>query len=198
MLRFRWSVVTLSCLVFVTFPDIAQTFAPGGNNVVRDSTGQVVGQYDGSTSHLVSTVINGLPVYLDVERNKLTIHSSLFYDQPNCQGTTFLGDDIYGPTTPAAVAADGTIYVAASRPATSRVIASFYDEPAGQCRNATLAVPTDPAQVGPNIKTRFTPPFTIGPGVLPAAIVEVPANGRLLLGSIFATVMIIALLRLRG
>jgi hypothetical protein len=200
MARIRFSIVA-SCVVLVALPAFAQTFAPGGSNVVRDSTGQIVGQYDAANNQkgTVSTVINGLPVYLDADRDRLTIRNeAVFYDQPNCQGTTYLEDDAYGVTTPAAFTANGTVLISPTRPATSRVIASYYDDTSGQCTNNTLTIPADPTQAGPNMKTRFTAPFTIGPGVLPTAIVQVPTNGWLLLGAIFAAVTIIALLRLRS
>jgi hypothetical protein len=62
MARFRFSVVA-SCVVLVALPAFAQTFAPGGSNVVRDSTGQIVGQYDAANNQkgTVSTSSTAFP-----------------------------------------------------------------------------------------------------------------------------------------
>jgi len=201
MPRIRLGVFA-SCLLFVV-PAIAQTFAPGGNTVVRDSNGQLIGQYDAATnqSAKVSTLINGLPVYFDLDRNELFLFNGLLYfDQPNCQGNAFADNANWEGTvmTPAGFAPDGTVRVAPTRTTSSHVVASYYWNGTFPCTNQTSTITALATQVGPNMKTRFTAPFTIGPGTVASAIVEVPANHWLLLGAIFAAVTFIALLRLRG
>jgi hypothetical protein len=195
-------ILAASCFVLIAVPAIPQTFRPGGNNVVRDSAGQLIGQYDGSVvsdAALVSVVINGYPVYFDVDRNALGLpRGPLYFDQPNCQGTAFLNSNAFiGVLIPAVFAPDGTVRIAPSRTSSTRVMMSWFVD-GSSCVNETVAIAAIPTEAGPNMKTRFTPPFTVAPGAVPSVVVDVPASSRLLLGGIFAAVMLIALLRLRS
>ena len=127
----------------------------------------------------------------------------LFFDQPNCQGNAFV-DSAGGPNSLyalAAIAPDGTIRIAVSHTGSTRIVNSQYDDNVNQtCTNQTLtlsgAVGT---QMGPNLRTRFSPPFSISStATLTAVTANTPVNAGWLLGAIAVTLALVAVLKLEN
>jgi hypothetical protein len=173
------------------------TFAPGGPLIIKDAQGQTVGQTMGP--ELVSVVINGRNVVLGVSRTRglLDRGESLFFDQPNCNGTAYINrpsvqDYTY---TPGEFAPDGTIRISPSFQGTSRVVASLYRDDIPECVNFTQTITALDTETGPNLKTQFHAPFVAVEGVI--APTAVPTNSPLYLLLLAASLVVAACMRLQ-
>jgi hypothetical protein len=199
MLKSRLFVVVVSSIILAAVSAGAQTYQPGGPLVVRDANGHVVGQYDAFGR--VNILINGHPVLFDVEPARLALFGvNLYFDQPNCQGTAYLDSAQFVSyvTTPAAFAPDGTVRIAPSRTSSSHLVASNYSDETSQCTNQAATLTTALAtETGPAVRSAFTAPFAAAPGTLPALVVDVPMNHRVLLAGILAAVLLIGIIKMR-
>jgi len=169
----RGTFFLIMLLAFSLLPSLqAQSFSPGGALVIRDSTGQVVGQSVGLGP--VSVIINNHTVVLFVQRTRLTdFGEGLYFAQPNCQGTAYinLATVPFITYTPGEFAPDGTVRVSPSFTPTSRAVNSRYTDQTQQCTNQNLTIQALDTEVGPNLKAQFSAPFAAS-----AAPSAVPVN----------------------
>jgi hypothetical protein len=201
-MRFVKCNIAIFAMLLLAATAAAQSFSPGGPLIVHDANGKIVGQvlqFAGEYAY-VSVVANGHPLVVDVRRPIMAEGvPPLYFSQPNCQGDAFLDLSSVDPNSAlmltASKAPDGTLRISSSTTGSPHAYASRYRSLTQECVNesATLssAVPTE---VGPNVATLFTPPFSVGPGNVP----PLPATERVTLLALLLVVVAIAVVRLRG
>lgn len=178
-----------------------QTFQPGGPVVLRDANQRLVGQMVDSND--VSVNINGHSVLLIARRSELTSGDGLWFDQLNCQGNAYITSATVSfgpPSTPAFFAPDGTVRISPSLQETTLTLKSHYsDIGVPLCQNQTFLLNALSTEVGPNLKSMFQPPFSMGEGTVngPAALSNVPTNSILYLALLLGILAVIAIVRLK-
>jgi len=190
----------LLAIMVVSSATYAQTYRPAGAFNVRDANGLIVGQYGHNTGQNygdVNIIANDKPVIIRVTRTRLE-SDTLYFDGPTCNGNAFVALDPQSLATPAAFAPDGTLRIATTLTPSPTLTKSTFDQQFG-CFDIVQTVSVLPTEVGPQILTRFTPPFSLVEGSAPTnnTPAAVPTNDRLLLGAIVAAIVLIAGLRLR-
>jgi len=121
----------------------------------------------------------------------------LDFDQINCQGNAYINADPvrFYVTQPAEFAPDGTVRVAPTFDATTLTVRSHWADSVQQCTNQTLTIPALATEVGPNLRTLFTPPFSVIEGsVSPAPL---PANNPKYVVGLLLVLSVIGLAMLR-
>lgn len=196
----RYSFVTTAAVILaLASPCNGQSFSPGGNLLIRDANGQLVGQYlDADNGAGVSVILNGHNVVLRIERQLIRDNGALLYfDQPNCQGLAYLSAPTTFPWPETAFAPDGTARIAASFNASPHTVSSSWRSDSQQCQNSvTVALPTLPTEIGPNVNALFTPPFTVTEGIASAA--ALPLNGPRFLMFLLLATATIGIIRVRA
>jgi hypothetical protein len=200
-MRFAKCNIAITAMLILTATAAAQSFSPGGPLVVYDANGKIVGQVItlvGSNTY-VSVIVNGRPTFIDVRRPIIGESGILYFPQPNCQGDAFMD---YGSVDPlnslmarTFKAPDGSLRVNTSMTASPRAYASTWRNYNQECANLSGTLDVSFAtEVGPNVATLFTPPFSIGPGNVP----PLPATERVTLIALLLAVAAIAVVRLRA
>ena len=170
----------------------AQGAQPGGPLVVRDSQGRLVGQLLGSS--FVSMVVSGKIVILVAARPGLTDPGAVLeFDQPNCQGNSFMlkSNIDLNLATPAVFDGAGVLHIAdLATPVQTQTLMSYFQATIGACTNQSIvAADAIPAVQTSFNKSQFTPPLSVASAYGQAA--AVPASGTLAL-AVLATGLAIA------